>query len=261
MSTLAHCANLLCIRTFAPIRIAFACLVLPLCLAFAEEPLPVFYNERPPYLVSGTGGEVTGLTADPTAYALRKARIPFKWVAMPSARQIYLLQENQAKLSAVGWFKNPEREKFAKFSTALYQDKQTVVLARSDNRKIAAIRSVEELLSDRSLKLLRKFGYSYGQDLDERIIRLAPVSLQVTVENVNMIQMIQVRRADYMFIAPEEAGRAIALAGLRSADFHTRTLPDMPHGEKRYLLFSQLVDDDTIRLVNKYIDEYVLARK
>jgi uncharacterized protein (TIGR02285 family) len=261
MSTLARCANLLCQRTSALIRIALTAFLLPLCLASAEEPLLVFYNERPPYLVPGAGGVVTGLTADPTAYALQKARIPFKWVAMPSARQIYLLQENHARLGAVGWFKNSEREKFAKFSTVLYQDKQTVVLARSDNRKIAAIKSVEELLSDRSLKLLRKFGYSYGQDLDAQIVRRAPVSLQVTVENVNMIQMIQVRRADYMFIAPEEAGRAIALAGLRVADFQTRTLPDMPHGEKRYLLFSRLVDDDTIKLINKYIDEYGLARK
>ena len=35
----------------------------------------------------------------------------------------------------------------------------------------------------------------------------------------------------------------------------------MPRGEKRHLMFSMLVDDETIRLIDKYIDEYRAARK
>jgi hypothetical protein len=31
----------------------------------------------------------------------------------------------------------------------------------------------------------------------------------------------------------------------------------MPQGEKRYMLFSRLVDDDTLRRVDKAIDEYL----
>ena len=229
--------------------------------ASGAEPLSVLYNERPPYLVSGAGGEVTGLTADPVSYALRKANIPFKWVVMPASRQILKLQENQSELAAVGWFKNPQREKFAKFSTPLYQDKQIVVLAQKDNQKIASIRSVKEMLSDKNLLLLKKFGYSYGKELDEWIAKSEPVATQVTVENLSMIQMIHARRADYMFIAPEEAGVAIGRAGFPASAFQVRTLPDMPQGEKRYLIFSQLVDDDTIRRIDNYLREYVSARK
>ena len=117
----------------------FAFLLCASSLAFGEEPLLALYNERPPYLVPGADGNVTGLTANPAAYALRKAKIPFKWVDMPSARQMLMLQENSSKVVAVGWFKNPEREKFTKFSNPIYQDKQIVVLARKDNLKIAAI--------------------------------------------------------------------------------------------------------------------------
>jgi hypothetical protein len=72
-----------------------------------------------------------------------------------------------------------------------------------------------------------------------------------------MIQMLQAQRADYMFIAPEEAGSAITQAGLQASTFQVFSFPDMPQGEKRYMLFSRLVDDDTLRRVDKAIDEYL----
>lgn len=229
--------------------------------ASGEEPLSVLYNARPPYQIPGPGSEVTGFTADPAAYALRKAGIPFKWVPMPTPRQILKIQENRSRLVAIGWFKNPEREKFAKFSHVIYQDKQIAVLARAANQQVSAARTVQELLNDKSLLLLRKLGYSYGRALDDWIDRNRPATMTATVENVSMIQMIHARRADYMFISPEEAEEAIGLAGFQASDFQLRTLPDMPHGEKRHLMFSRLVDDETIRLIDKYIDEYRAARK
>lgn len=226
-----------------------------------EEPLSVLYNTRPPYQVPGPGPKVTGLTADPAAYALRKAGIPFKWVPMPTFRQVLKIQENRSRLAAIGWFKNPEREKYAKFSHPVYQDKQITVLARTNNQQVSVARTVQELLNDKSLLLLRKFGYSYGRALDDWIDRNRPATMTATVENVSMIQMIHARRADYMFISPEEAEVVIGLAGFQASDFQLRTLPDMPPGEKRHLMFSRLVDDETIRLIDKYIDEYRAARK
>jgi polar amino acid transport system substrate-binding protein len=226
-----------------------------------KEPLQVYYNERPPYLVPHADGSVSGLTADPAAYALRRAGIAFTWVAMPSSRQLLKLQENHARLAAVGWFKNPERESFAKFSEPLYQDRQIVALARQDNAQVSQARTLEDLLRNQELTLLKKSGYSYGKQLDEGIARWAPSSIQVTVENISMIQMIHARRADYLFIAPEEAESAIRWAGVPAAEVQTKAFPDMPPGEKRYLLFSGLVDEETIRRINKYISEYRAARK
>lgn len=249
-------------RPFARLgRILALALALLSGAASAAEPLAVLYNARPPHQVPGPGSSVTGLTADPVAYALRKAGIPFQWVAMPSARQLLKIQENRTKLAAVGWFKNPEREKFAKFSHPIYQDRQIAVLARADHPRIPALRTTRELLDDGSLLLLRKLGYSYGQALDERIDRSRQLVMTATVENISMIQMIHARRADYMFISPEEAGEAIRLAGFQPSDFQVRSFPDMPPGEKRYLMFSLQVDDETIRLVDKYLDEYHAQKK
>jgi polar amino acid transport system substrate-binding protein len=228
----------------------------PATHALGTEPLLLLYNTRAPYMSPAADGGVTGLTADVAAYALRRARVPFKWVEVPSARQVFMIKENQIEVAGLGWYKNPERETFAKFSTALYQDKQIVVLARKDNPKFASIRTVEQLLSDRELTLLAKVGYSYGQFLDGQIAKLRPKTIAVTVENLNMIQMIDARRADYMFISPEEASVAIPLTGVRSADLQLLTPGDMPRGEKRYLMFSRMVSDETIKLIDTYIDEY-----
>ena len=230
-------------------------------IAFGEEPLQILYTARAPYMAPNASGEVTGLTADPTAYALKKARIPFKWVEVPSARQIVMIKENKARLAGLGWYKNPEREGFAKFSTPLYQDKQIAVLARKDNQKIALAKTVEQLLSNKDIVLLAKSGYSYGKFLDERIAQHQPSISLVTVENLSMILMIDACRADYMFISPEEADVAINMAKVHPEDLQLVTLPDMPPGEKRYLMFSKLVDDDTIKLISKYMDEYTSPRE
>lgn len=229
--------------------------------AFAEEPLTILYHARPPHQVPGPDSSVTGLMADPVTYALRKAGIPFKWVAMPPARQLLKIQENHARLAATGWFKNPEREAYAKFSHSIYQDRQIAVLARADHPRISTLRTASELIGDTGLLLLRKLGYSYGQALDARINRSRQSTMTATVENLSMVRMIHARRADYMFISPEEAESAISIAGFPLSDFQVRTFPDMPPGEKRYLIFSRQVDDETIKLIDRYLDEFHAARK
>lgn len=225
-----------------------------------EEPLKILYNERPPYMVA-RGREVTGLTADAAVYALRKAGVPYQWVEIPSARQLFMLQENKERLAALGWYRNPERERFAKFSSHLYTDRQIAVLARMDNTKVAAADSVADLLGNRDITLLAKSGYSYGRFLDEQIAKLEPRITRVTVENLSMIRMIGARRADYMFIAPEEAEATLDQSGVPPRDLRLITFPDMPPGEFRYLMFSLKVDDETIRRINRHLDDYHLLRK
>ncbi len=226
----------------------------------AEEPLKILYNERPPYMVA-RGREVTGLTADAATYALRKAGVPYEWVEIPSARQLFMLQENKERLAALGWYRNPERERFAKFSSHLYMDRQIAVLARTDNTKLAGIDSVAGLLGNREVTLLAKSGYSYGRFLDEQIAKLEPRIMRVTVENLSMIRMIGARRADYMFISPEEAEATLANSGVPPRNLRLITLPDMPRGEFRHLMFSQCVDDETIRRINRYLDEYHVLQR
>ena len=57
---------------------------------------------------------------------------------------------------AVGWFKNSEREAFAKFSKPIYQDEPQVVLTAIENHKIKSTDTVESVLANHDLNLLVK---------------------------------------------------------------------------------------------------------
>ena len=103
---------------------------------FADDRIRIYYNERPPYLVTVSEGVVSGLTADPVRNAFQQAGIPSYWRRLPSKRQMIILQQNKGKDCLVGWFKNPEREKFARFTKPIYQNRPTIALALFSNTKI-----------------------------------------------------------------------------------------------------------------------------
>ena len=109
------------------------------------------------------------------------------------------LKENRGRFCTVGWHKNPERDKFAKYSHYIYQNKTRIAIARADNDKIESGKIVDDVLSDQYLKLLLKDGYSYGSYLDKKMAQCNPNLNKTSVESMNMINMILARRADYFF--------------------------------------------------------------
>lgn len=226
------------------------------CLAECPT-IIVHYNERVPYLVTTAQG-VEGLTATPAQQAFEKAGIPFKWTKTPSKRQMHLLQENKGCDCLVGWFKNPEREQFAKYTLPIYQDRPQIAIARSDNTALHSGMSVDDLLSNPKLIMGAKDGYSYGGFLDEKIARHKPNIDKTTAENLQMLMKVQGGRNDYFFIAPEEADGLIASSGFPKEEFQYITFSDMPEGERRYILCSQQVSDAVIEQLNAVIQTEIL---
>lgn len=108
--------------------------------------ITLHFNERPPYLIATEDG-VRGLTGDPTTLIFEKSGIPFQWKQTPSKRQIYLLQQNSGRDCLVGWFKNAEREQFARFTLPVYQDEPQFALVRADNSAIASGHTVAEMFA------------------------------------------------------------------------------------------------------------------
>lgn len=218
--------------------------------------IALHYQERVPYMVTTAIG-VEGLTASPAAIAFEKAGIPFHWQLTPSNRQLDIVQNNTGKDCLLGWFKNPEREAFAKFTLPLYQDKPMGALSRADNTKIPDNPSVDGMLTDPNLILLVKDRYSYGSFLDEKIAEYAPNTETTTDENTNMLQIVHLQRADYFFIAPEEASSLISAAGFTEEDFKFIEFADMPLGNSRYIMCSFQVEDAVIEQLNAAIRQYV----
>ncbi len=229
------------------------CLLLGLLApGFASAQVTLHYNERPPYLV-GKDGQLTGLTGSPAVAAFKAAGVAFNLQVSSSARQLALIKENKGADCGIGWFKNEEREGFGKFTKAIYQDKPQIAMTSAKNTKVKDGAAVESILGDKSITLLVKQGYSYGKTLDAMIAKLQPKSTAVTVENVQMLQMIQAERADYMFVAPEEADGLIAAAGFSPTEFRKAHFSNAPNGENRYILCSKNVSDDIIAKLNNAI--------
>ena len=220
------------------------------------QQLVVHYHERVPYMQT-TPSSIVGLTADPANLAFHKTGLNFHWKKSSPKRQIKILQDNKGCNCAVGWFKNPEREAFAKYSYAIYQDKPHIAITRADNDKLQSDMTLDDLLSQPKLKLLVKDSYSYGDFLDDKIAQHHPRVVKATGENINMLKMIHKKHADYFFMAPEESQPLMVSSGLPIEDFKLLTFPDIPAGEKRYILCSRQVEDTIMNKLNTAIDAYM----
>ena len=220
-----------------------------------DDSLQVFYEERIPYAVTNETGQVSGLTASPTANAFQKSNIDFVWKKMPFNRQLQTIKYNKKKACGIGWFKKPEREEFAIFSEPIYQDMPSITLSKQGNTSVAKHENAESLLKDKSLKLLVKDGFSYGSYIDVLIEKHNPDRVvAVGSSNLQMLQMILSGRADYFFVSEEEAEEIITSAGYSLQDFQRQRYTDMPPGNKRYIACSQRVTDEIVDRLNDVIE-------
>lgn len=222
----------------------------------SEDVITLHYHERPPYYITGPLG-VYGICADPAKLAFKKAKVPIRWEKTPASRQLGILKANRGRDCLLGWFKNPQRETFARYSIHIYQDRPTIALALAGNHKVIDDRPLADTLLSADLTLLRKEGYSYGRYIDTMISKLLPRQDMTDAENVGMLKMIHSRRADFFFISEEEANVLTATSGLPQDDFKYVRFTDMPTGNKRYLLFSKHVAVDEVARIDAAIRKYV----
>ncbi len=199
-------------------------------------------------------GVVMGVTADPLRRALLKSGIPYEWVETPSKRQMELIVAGRGQDCGLGWFRTPEREAVAQFSAPLYQDRPTILLTRTDVESLFDGMSIRDILRQ-PLRLLRRDGYSYGSDLDRQIAEFSPPGYRVTVGNVQMMQMIVRGRADYLFIAPEEAAYLLDGGVIPHHQLKVLRVSDMPAGNIRYLMCSLAVDPRVIQRLNQALSD------
>lgn len=222
---------------------------------YAGGRITIHYHERAPYYIT-YGTSVGGIIGDRINFVFQQAGIPLAWQKTPAARQLDIIKKNERREGAAGWFKTPERERFAKFSWPIYQDRPTIALTRVDQTLLQAGTNLTATFSDRRLRLLRKKGYSYGSYIDGLIDRLQPDQLVTETNNLGMFKMIHTRRADYFFIAEEEADVLLAQIDIPATGFKKITFTDMPEGNRRYILFSRRVEATTIQRLDRVIRYY-----
>lgn len=217
------------------------------------DPVELYYFARPPYAAQLAGGSdvVSGLTATPAAQAFKAAGIPFRWVELPTMRQLVTLKDHPRAACAVGWFRNPEREQQFKFTRAIYRDRPTVALARADFTPASP--NLADTLRQPRLSVLMKDGFSYGPLIDGLLASARPERVVTSAESVAMVHMVAAHRADFMFAAEEEAAYLVEQAGVAPGRLKVVHFADLPPGERRYVLCSKATPDEVIERLNRAI--------
>ncbi|QGX39821.1 substrate-binding periplasmic protein [Permianibacter aggregans] len=240
------------------VRLGWVGLLFGLTAAAAETspPLVLLFYDRPPYLQRDHEGKIVGLTASVATQVLQSAGIAFEWRELSTNRQLMALEKNTEPACAVGWFRLPEREVWAKYSKPLYRDRPTEAYLRRGLTVEAPVR-LAHLLSQNGLRVVIKDRFTYGAYID-RLLQTAPITRVVlTSDTVDMLRHVQMGHADLVFATAEEADwfereRPHVVTGLQRVQ-----LADAEPGEYRHLMCSRKVSDTTIEKIDAAIDAQV----
>jgi len=216
---------------------------------YPADCIDLLYFERPPYYRREASGQVGGLVGGRVRDAFDAAGICYRWVRLPANRHLARVRGAHTPVCAVGWFKTPERERFAKFSAPIYQDRSIIALARVAAGLKEHYGSVAELLKRRDWVLGRRAGFSYGARLDAEIASWKPRIYTSTRTDRALIEMLRRKRIDYVFMAREEADlllRQNAQGVVRIA------FDDLSPGNRRYLLCARAVSDRRLAALDAY---------
>ncbi|MYN45458.1 transporter substrate-binding domain-containing protein [Pseudoduganella sp. FT93W] len=237
-------------------RIAKICAILCTLAgaAQAHEPtVQVLYSERPPYLMTAAEGGPGGLTGAPATRAFRLAGISARWLNLPTNRQLLTVRDSKLPACAIGWFRTPEREIYAKFTKPLYHDKDWTVLAHVHLAEHGD-GSLQELMQRKDVRILVKDNYSYGSELDKMLARTQPILAISTAPTAKMVQSISKGAADMMFVSEEEGSYIMEHhPAEQTRQLRLLRFKDLPHGPERYLMCNKATPDAYIERLNSAI--------
>ena len=215
----------------------------------AEDPITLYFNDRPPFKMRLPDGSVGGITAGPAAAAFAAAHIPVVWADVPASRQIDAVKNATTRTCAVGFYKTAQREAFAKFTDAVSTDGALTIFARK-GFTVADHTTLEDLLAHKDYRIVIKQSNSYG-DVIDRAISQAAVSIERIASNYDtIVKMIINGRSDFTFISPEEITYYEKALNFDASAYRILDVAGLPPGERRHLMCSKGVEDGVIARFN-----------
>ena len=221
------------------------------------ETLAVSYLERPPYYhtVQGRAG---GFLIELSKKIFQDAGVEVIFERMPPKRIMKEIKDARNVHCSVGWFKKPEREEFATFSLPIYQDRPVTILTTKKQKHLfASHTTLREVFSDKSLIMATMSAFSYGSYIDQLMKDASPKTHEISSKQNLLPKLIMKGRAAYILAAPEEVETLVRSAGLSPDDFVSITMPDIPLGNRRYLMFSRGVSDEIVERINTSVRKFV----
>jgi polar amino acid transport system substrate-binding protein len=215
----------------------------------SAEPLTLAYAHRPGY-AEMIDGVPKGVSIELAHKIIDAAKLDVFWELMVQPRQMAMLKKSAPDYCAIGLFKTPEREAYARYSNAYYQDRRFVIVAsRLTADKLRSKAAFAELLQDTRLKLGLLDSLSYGVKVDEMLKTSGTVRrIEGKIEQV--FQMVASGRIDYTIASPEEVEPIMNAANVTHAAVEILSYPDFPEGNMRYFLCSRAVEQSVMDKLN-----------
>jgi uncharacterized protein (TIGR02285 family) len=224
-------------------------------------PITVAWRNKPPMHYTENGVE-QGYLLERAKRVFATAGIPATFVEEPSKRIWANFANGTTSYCSIGWYRLPEREAVAQYSTVFHTDDPPVVLVSPNAAdKVRAHRSLASLLADKTLTLGVVDGVSYGAPLDH-LFKTASRVERRTVEPVQMARMVAANRLSYMIIGRDDLDYASRhdpmLRDAVRLDF-----ADWPPGINlhRYIVCSKDVSAATMAKINRAIDSVMSGKK
>jgi uncharacterized protein (TIGR02285 family) len=223
-------------------------------VAAESEPLRMVFRDKPPYSYQENGVQ-KGFLLEKTKRILARAKIESTFAILPPKRIFQEIQDSETQVCSFGWYKIPEREKYASFSVAMHQDRPQVVLASPKSvNMLRKHKSLKSMMANPALVIALADGVSYGPELDSMLAVFPGKIDRALVSPLQVAEKVAKNRADLMFIDQSDYDYMVETdAAFRSKGLIVISYPDMPVGLKRYILCSRKVSDQTMRRINAAI--------
>ncbi len=236
------------------------CLSLIPSFAFGAEEqvspavLKVYYLEFPPYYYTNNDRQPDGFLLKKTEAILQRAGIESEYDSVPAKRILQDMRKLEPTCS-IGWFKTPQRERFAQFSKPIYQNKPLQILYLKQNESLFRDKtSLAQVMADETLVFGQLESYSLGPVVDHMIKKSSPETRLVVGGYPQLVRMLAAQRFSYLLAAPEGIDILIEKNRLVPELFVRQSMADIPAGNLRHLMFSRGVSDETIIRINRAID-------
>ncbi|MGE5385023.1 MAG: substrate-binding periplasmic protein [Betaproteobacteria bacterium] len=243
------------LASFVPV---LAKLGLPVCLlaggiSLGAESLLVTYPEKPPYYYTESGVAKGGLL-DLAQKIFANAGVPVRFASRPAPRVLNDMAETGEPVCSLGWFKTPERERFARFSRPFFRDFPNRILVRVDRAaRFKRFASLEDLLAAPGVRIGIVAGFSYGARPDEWLQRAGE---QVTARVARVEQLFEMVRHDRIDVALVNQIEYLHFArpsADHAPDLQTLLFADAPAGNLRYIMCSRAVPPSTLERIDAAI--------
>ncbi len=218
----------------------------------AEEPLTLYWYERPPLLYED-GGRMRGLMLPALEHVMGRTGIPYIWKMVPYSRAQVTVRDNRERACAVGWFWSPERAGYAQFSPAFYYGQAMVAMVRSD-MPVAEPIAVRDFFRMPGLRMIQKQDLFLGAYIHAAVREVLPEGqIFTTPVGISLIlKMIESDRGDFT-IVPKEEMDYLLKTEFTDGRLRILSFSDVPRTEGRHLMCSKSVPADWMARIDAAI--------